>query len=178
MTLKQEPGFGYKKWIEDIAWHLQDLRILKQFRGDFPDYDFAETILSALILGANEKIEYFTDEKTLKQVQEKISNGLRGRAFAKYEQGCEQEDFDKKSVLESVFYWTKSLIDFLVRGHLKLENVIKLKNCMEKENIFPFDIEDDQIKESFDGSKQLSGQKAEELYRKWFAWETVERTGL
>ncbi len=178
VTLKQEPGFGYKKWIEDIAWHLQDLRILKQFRGDFPDYDFAETILSALILGANEKIEYFTDEKTLKQVQEKISNGLRGRAFAKYEQGCEQEDFDKKSVLESVFYWTKSLIDFLVRGHLKLENVIKLKNCMEKENIFPFDIEDDQIKESFDGTKQLSGQKAEELYRKWFAWETVERTGL
>lgn len=178
LTLKQEPGYGYKKWIEDIAWHIQDLKTLKHFRGDFPDYDFSEKILMALILGSDGKIDYFMDDKILKQVQENISDSLRGSVYTKYEQGCDRAEFDKKGVLQSVFLWTECLIDFRINGHLKRERIEELKNCMDKENIFPFDIEDDQITESFEGAEQLSGQKAETLYRKWFAWGTVERTGL
>lgn len=171
VTLKQDEDFQYIDWIEDIAMRLQRLKILKYFMADFSDTEFSQSILYALIFSSNGKLEYFTEEKNLRLVQEKISEALKGSVFEKYERGCAQENFDKDSALKSVFFWTECLIDFMMNGYIKLKNVIELKECLNKENIFPIDIEEEQIQEYYDGADKLSGRKAEEIHKKLFVWE-------
>ncbi len=171
VTLKQEDDFHYKDWIEYIVGRLQRLKILNYFTADFSDNDFSQNILHALILGSNGKLEYFMEEQMLEEVQQEISEALKGGVFEKYKQECEQENFDKESALESVFLWTRCLIDYEVHGHVKRKMVEDLKECLNKENIFLIDMEGEQILEYFDGAEKLSGQKAEELHKKLFGWE-------
>lgn len=170
-TLNPDEDFEYSDWIEDIAKRLQRLKMLNIFAADFPDHDFSQAIRHALIFSSNGKLEYFMEEKKLKLIQEKISAVLRGSVFEKYKEGCAQDNFDKESALKGIFFWTEGLIHFMVNGHIMQKNVVKLKECLEKETIFPFNIEGEQILEYFDGVEKLSGQKAEEIYKRLFDWE-------
>lgn len=171
VTLNQDEDFKYRDWIEDIAKRLQRLKILNFYVADFSDDDFSQSIRHALIFGSNGKLEYFMEEKKLKLIQEKISEALKGSVFEKYEQGCRQENFDGESALESVFFWTECLINFMMNGHIMKKNVEELIKCLSKENIFSVDIEGEQILKCFDGVEKLSGQKAEEIYKRLFVWE-------
>ncbi len=170
-TLNQDEEFKYNDWIEDIAKRLQRLKSLNIFAADFSDKYFSQTIQHALILGSNGKLEYFMEEKKLKLIQEKISEALKGSVFERYAQGCEQENFNRKCALKSVFSWTECLISFMMNGYIMRKNIEELKECLNKENIFPVDIEGEQILECFDGVEKLSGQKAEEIYKRLFVWE-------
>lgn len=171
VTLKQDEDFEYRDWIEEIAKRLQRLKFLNCFAADFSDTAFSQSIGDALIFGSNGKLEYFMEEKKLKLIQEKVSEALRGSIFEKYEQGCEQENFDRESALRSVFLWTTCLIHFMVNGYIMRENAEEFKECLNKENIFPIDMGGERISECFDGSDKLSGQKAEEIYKSLFGWE-------
>lgn len=174
--LEQKDDYRYKDWIKEIVECIQKIKVLNVFMADFSDsdssdHDFTQNILLALILGSNGKLEYFMDEKNLILIQQKISESLKGNVFEKYIQGCEQEGFDKTNALKSIFLWTMSLIDFIVNGYIQRKTVEKLKECMDKENIFPVDIEGGQILENFSETEKLSGQKAKEVYKKLFVWE-------
>lgn len=171
VMLKQDEDRRYTDWIEEIALRLQRLNILKIFEADFDDSDFVQYIWHALVFCSNGKLEYFMEEKNLRLVQEEISEKLKGSVFEKYEQGCKEENFDRDSALKSIFFWTECLIDFKVNGYIKRKSVEELKECLNKENIFPADIEEEQILECFDGADKLSGQKAEEIGKKLFVWE-------
>lgn len=171
VTLKQDEDFGYRDWIEDIVKRLLRLKRLNYFTADFPDNDFSESILHALIFGSDGKLEYFMEEKKLISIQEKISEALKGSVFERFEQGCGQGNFDKDSARKSVFLWTECLIHFMVNGYIKRKDMEELKKCLSKENIFPLDMAGEQILECFDGADKLSGQKAEEVYKKLFVWE-------
>lgn len=171
VTLNQDGSLGYSELLGDIAKRLQCLNILNIFAADFSDNNFSQSIRHALIFGSNGKLEYFMEEKKLTLIQEKISETLKGSIFEKYEQGCGQENFDRESALHSVFLWTKCLINFMVNGYIMRKNVEELRECLSIENIFPVDIEGEQILECFDGVEKLSGQKAEEIYRRLFVWE-------
>ena len=59
----------------------------------------------------------------------------------------------------------------MVNGYIKRKDMEELKKCLSKENIFPLDMAGEQILECFDGADKLSGQKAEEVYKKLFVWE-------
>ncbi len=176
-TIKQEDEFHYGDWVGDIAMRLQRLVILNEFTEDFTVEDsaaeeFKQKILLALILGSGGKPEYFMDERRLHFLQEKISEALRGSVFEKYVKGCGQEQFNHKEALESVFLWTGCLIDFHVNGCFVYKKMEELKMCMDKENIFPADIEWEQTLESFCGAERLTGQAAEKLYQKLCVWES------
>lgn len=171
ITLKQDEDSEYKDWIEDIARRLLRLKILNVFTVDFSDTDFIQSIHHALITGSNGKLEYFMEERSLNLVQEKISEALKGSVFENYEHGAGQEGFDKESALNSVFLWTECLIDFMVNGCVQRQMVEELKECLNRENIFPIDMEEEQLSEYFDGADKLSGQKAEEIQKRLFAWE-------
>lgn len=171
ITLNEDEDFQYINWMEEIAMRLQRLKILNLFAADFPDHDFSQCILHALIFGSNGKLEYFMEERNLKYVQEQISEALKGSVFEKYEQGRKKENFDQESALKSVFLWTECLTDFLLNGYIRRENVEEFMECLNKENIFPVDIEEEQIPECGDGTDQLSGWKAEEIYKKLFVLE-------
>jgi len=170
-TLNQDEEFEYNDWIEDIARRLQRLKSLNIFAADFSDNNFFQAIQHALIFGSNGKLEYFMDEKKLKFIQEKISEALKGSVFERYEQGCAQENFNKECALKSIFSWTECLISFMMNGYIMRKNIEELKECLNKENIFPIDIEEEQILECFDGVEKLSGQKAKEIYKRLFVWE-------
>lgn len=171
ITLRQDEDSEYKDWLEDIARRLLRLNTLNTFAGDFSDRDFTQCICHALIFGSNEKLEYFMEEKNLKSVQDKISGLLKGSVFENYEHGAEQEGFDKESALKSVFLWTGCLIDFMVHGYIERQKVEELRECLNKENIFPVDIEEEQLLECFDKAEKLSGQKAAEIQKRLFVWE-------
>ncbi|MDE6882553.1 MAG: hypothetical protein K2P48_05475 [Lachnospiraceae bacterium] len=170
-TLNQDGDFEYRDWLEAIAKRLLRLKILNIFAADFSDNHFSQSLRHALIFGSNGKLEYFMDERNLHLIQEKISEALKGSIFEKYEQGCVQENFDRECVLESVFLWAESLICFRMNGYIRRKSVEELKECLNKENIFPVDIEGERILECFGREDKLSGEKAKEIYKRLFVWE-------